>query len=97
MAKFDFKSKQKKISISLINARLTKKSFKRWFFFLQTAKKIFEIFDLCLCSNRETEVFLEKLNAKNIKYFGNIKLINEINKKNLMLKIANFYPNLDFG
>ena len=75
------KAKQKKISISLINARLTKKSFKRWFFFLQTAKKIFEIFDLCLCSNRETEVFLEKLNAKNIKYFGNIKLINEINKK----------------
>ena len=75
------KAKQKKVSISLINARLTKKSFKRWFFFLQTAKKIFEIFDLCLCSNRETEVFLEKLNAKNIKYFGNIKLINEINKK----------------
>jgi len=52
------KAKQKKISISLINARLTKKSFKRWFFFLQTAKKIFEIFDLCLCSKRETEVFL---------------------------------------
>ncbi len=75
------KAKQKKISISLINARLTKKSFKRWFFFLQTAKKIFEIFDLCLCANGETEVFLEKLNAKNIKYFGNIKLINEINKK----------------
>ena len=84
------KAKQKKISISLINARLTKKSFKRWFFFLQTAKKIFEIFDLCLCSNRETEVFLEKLNAKNIKYFGNIKLINEINKKKFNVDNSKF-------
>ena len=84
------KAKQKKISISLINARLTKKSFKRWFFFLQTAKKIFEIFDLCLCSNRETEVFLEKLNAKNIKYFGNIKLINKINKKKFNVENSKF-------
>ena len=52
------KAKQKKISISLINARLTKKSLKDGFSFFKLPK-IFEIFDLCLCSNRETEVFLE--------------------------------------
>ena len=41
-------------------------------------KKIFRIFDLCICSNKETKYFLEKLNAKNIKFEGNLKLINKI-------------------
>ena len=77
------KAKQKKISISLINARITKKSFKRWSLFPRTAKKIFEIFDLCLCANRETKIFLENLKAKNIKYFGNIKMINDFSKEEL--------------
>ena len=67
MAKFDFKSAIKK-SIALLNARLTKKTFKRWILILKSAKKIFGIFDLCLCSNMETKNFLEKLNAKNIKF-----------------------------
>ena len=44
------------------------------------AKKIFNKFDLCLCSNQETKNYLEKFNAKNIKYFGNIKFLNEIDK-----------------
>ena len=70
-------AKRKKIPIALLNARLTKKSFDRWLLFPKTAKKIFEVFDLCLCSNNETKNFLEKINAKNIKYIGNIKLINE--------------------
>ena len=34
-------AKQKKIPIALLNARLTKKSFNRWFKFPKTAKKIF--------------------------------------------------------
>ena len=74
------KAREHKIPIALINARLTKKSYRRWFSFLSTSKKIFSIFDLCLCANEETKDFLKKLEAKNIKYFGNIKLINEINK-----------------
>lgn len=77
------KAYQKKIPIALLNARLTKKTFKRWIFILESAKKIFRIFDLCLCSNMETKNFLEKLNAKNIKFEGNIKLINEIDVKEL--------------
>ena len=72
------KSKEKKIPIALLNARLTKKSFKRWLIFPSTARKIFRIFDLCMCSNKETKYFLEKLNAKNIKFEGNLKLINKI-------------------
>ena len=72
------KSKEKKIPIALLNARLTEKSFKRWLMFPSTAKKIFRIFDLCICSNKETKYFLEKLNARNIKFEGNLKLINKI-------------------
>ena len=79
-------AKQYKIPISLINARLTKKSFRRWMFFSKTAEKIFKLFDLCLCSNKETKNYLEMFNAKNIKYEGNIKLINEINEKDFESK-----------
>ena len=51
--------------------------------FPKTAKIIFNTFDLCLSSNVETKNFLEKLNAKNIFYHGNIKLISNINSDNI--------------
>ena len=81
------KAHQKKIPLALINARLTKKSFVRWSVFPKTAKKIFQKFDLCLCSNRETKKFLETLSAKNVRFEGNIKFIKrsedwEFNEKN---------------
>ena len=76
-----FQAKKNKISISLINARITKKTYKRWILFSKTAKNIFGLFDLCLCANQETKQFLEVLGAKNIKYFGNIKLIKENDEK----------------
>lgn len=75
-------AKHYKIPISLINARLTKKSFNRWLFFPKTAEKIFTLFDLCLCSNKETKKYLEIFKAKNIEYVGNIKLINDNYQKN---------------
>ena len=75
------KAKEYKIPIALINARLTRKSLNRWLLFPRTAQKIFEVFDLCLCSSEETKNFLQELNAKNIKYEGNIKFINEEEKK----------------
>ena len=68
-----------KIPLALINARLTEKSFNRWLKFPVTAKKIFNLFDLFLPANLETKKFLKKLNARNIYYNGNIKLINEVN------------------
>ena len=73
------KARQFKIPIALINARITKKSFKRWSMFPKVANEIFGIFELCLCSNNETKNFLEKLKAKNIRYFGNLKFIKEDN------------------
>ena len=72
-------AKKNKIKISIINARITKKTFKRWMMIPKTAKSIFSSFDLCLSSSRETQEYLTRLNARNIFFFGNIKFINNIN------------------
>jgi len=64
---------EKKIPLLLVNARITKKSFKRWKLIINFAKKIFEKFDLCIVSNKESENFLKILGAKNIKNYGNLK------------------------
>ena len=79
-------TKQIRIPIAILNARITKKTFARWSIAPETAKKIFSCFDLCLTSNNETKDYLQKFNAKNIFYHGNIKFIN-----NSILK--NEYPN----
>ena len=77
------KAKEHKIPIALINARLTKKSFKKWKMFSSVAKKIFGIFDLCLCSNLETKKYLKSLNLKRVYFKGNIKLISQIKKEGI--------------
>jgi len=77
------KANKLKIPLILINARITSKSFKKWMMFPSTAKNIFNLFDLCLASNLETKIFLEKLNAKNIYLNGNIKFTNKLDKKNI--------------
>ena len=75
---------KKKIPLTLVNARITKKSFLRWKLVLNFAKSIFSKFDLCIVSNKESENFLKILGAKNIKNHGNIKFSNiktDLNKK----------------
>ena len=67
---------KKKIPLLLVNARITKKSFKRWKLLINFAKKIFEKFDLCIASNKESENFLKILGAKNIENYGNLKFSN---------------------
>ena len=57
----------------LINARITKKTYNRWIKLKNFSKLIFNKFELCLSSNKETVSFLKKLGAKNVKYFGNLK------------------------
>ena len=76
-------SKKYKIPIAIINARLTSKTFSKWMFFSRYAKKIFGIFDLCICSNSETSTFLEQLDAKKIYTLGNLKFINTIDLKKI--------------
>ncbi len=72
---------EKKIPIVLLNARITKKSYKRWMKINAFSNLIFNKFNLCLSSNRKTVGFLKKLGAKNIKYFGNLKYAQSENEK----------------
>jgi len=67
--------KKKSISLILINARITKKSFRKWKFFSVSAKKIFQNFDICLSSSLESEDYLKLLGAKKISYIGNLKFM----------------------
>ena len=82
-----FQAKRLKIPLAIINARLTKRSFERWMMVPKSAKLIFSKFNLCLVSNNETKSYLSQLEAKNINYFGNIKLIN--NFENISSKDEN--------
>ena len=72
---------KEKIPTVLINARITRKSFNKWIKLKNFSKSIFNKFDLCLSSNKETVSFLKKLGAKNIKYFGNLKYSQSENEK----------------
>ena len=47
--------KKKSISLILLNARITKKSFKRWKIFSSSAKKLFEKFDVCFSSSLQSK------------------------------------------
>ena len=67
---------KKNIPLLLLNARITKKTFNRWKFLLNFAKRIFGKFDLCIACNKESENFLKILGAKNIKNYGNLKFSN---------------------
>ena len=81
--------KERKIPLLLINARITKKTFLRWKLLINFAKKIFEKFNLCIASNKESENYLKILGAKNIKNYGNLKFSNT--KINLDNKFDPFF------
>ena len=80
--------KKKKIKVILINARMSYKSFKRWFTLRYFGKNILEKFDYIFPQNKETFLYFKKLGIKNLKFLGNLKFITthndklkEINKK----------------
>ena len=71
---------KKKIPIILLNARITKKTFKRWQYFPNFSKNIFEKITLALPQNNETLKFLKILGTKKIKFAGNLKYFGERKK-----------------
>ena len=83
--------KKKKISLVLINARITDKSFKRWKIFAQSSKVFFQMFDICLSSSLKSKKYLQSLGAKKIKYIGNLKFTeSEKDTNNLNNKLKKF-------
>ena len=87
---FILQIKKREIPLAILNARITKKTFKRWNLFPKTAKKIFNKFDLCLTSNLETKKYLLEFKAQNIFFKGNLKLINAIENKKDVCKNKDF-------
>ena len=79
--------KNKNIPLVLLNARISKRSYKKWRKISFFSKSIFNKFDVCVSQNNETKNYLKKLGAENIKKIGNLKFsetslknINKINK-----------------
>ncbi len=83
--------KNEEIPIILLNARITKKTFRKWLIFSNFANTLFRKFNLCLSSNNESKNFLNRLGAKEIKYIGNLKYAQSEQKiDNLKKNIRNF-------
>ena len=84
--------KKKKIPLILLNARITKKSYKRWKA-IPSSSELFKNFDLSLPQNSETKKYLVSLGAKNIKLLGNLKFseIEFRERKKLTKKKKKFF------
>jgi len=79
----------------LLNARITKKTFKRWRYLNNFSKVIFKGFSATYPQNNETFNFLKQLGAKKIKRIGNLKFseIKSTRKYELNKNIIKFFKN----
>ena len=86
----------RKISLLLLNARITKKSYNRWMQFENFSQSVFSKITKAYPQNMETKYLLKKLNVKNIKFLGNLKFVeNKIynrNLSNLNFRFKNYKP-----
>ena len=73
--------KKREIKIVLINARMTEKTFKKWFSIKRFGKKILEEFDYIFPQNKETFLYYKKLGIKKLRFLGNLKFISSPNDK----------------
>ena len=82
--------KKKNIPLILLNARLTKKTFKRWIRFKDFCTQVLSNITISYPQNRETQMYLKKLKSKKLKYLGNLKFAenhtDNLDKINLRLK-----------
>tara|TARA_A100001234_G_scaffold97834_1_gene86189 strand:- start:955 stop:2205 length:1251 start_codon:yes stop_codon:yes gene_type:complete len=74
--------KSRKIPLVLLNARFTKKTFKRWIKIKSFFKSVLENVTIAYPQNLETRNFLKKMKINNIKLIGNIKFAENNNKFN---------------
>ena len=85
--------KNRKIPLILLNARITKRTYKNWMYFQKFAKDNFNKFDLCLSQNNETTFYLKRLGGKKIVKYGNLKFSTPNSRilKTLNKKTTNFF------
>jgi len=79
----------KKCKLILLNARISKNSFKKWKFLKNIFKKIMNNFECILPQSNEVLKILEFFKLKKIKFIGNIKYTNIDKNFSNKLKISN--------
>ena len=72
---------QKKISLILLNARITKKTFSKWIKLKNFSQEVFNKITVAYPQNFETKYFLKKLKTKKLKTIGNLKFAENVNEK----------------
>ena len=80
--------KKREINIYLLNARISKNSFKKWKYFRSIATDIFNKFNFIYPQNKETLNYLKYFKVKNLKILGNLKFseTEKINKNKYLNK-----------
>ncbi len=83
--------KKNDIPLVLLNARITKKTFKRWIKLKNFSLKVFSQISIAHPQNKETIVYLKKLGVKKIEYIGNLKFFEDkkISLSDMSSKIQN--------
>ncbi len=77
--------KKKSIPLLLLNARLTKKSYKKWKMISFFSNYLFNCFDKIFPQNNETKKYLSFLGVKKMKLLGNLKFSETKTQKNINL------------
>tara|TARA_B110001452_G_scaffold145603_1_gene121052 strand:+ start:778 stop:2022 length:1245 start_codon:yes stop_codon:yes gene_type:complete len=87
--------KKKTITHILLNARITKKSFKKWCILGSFSKDLFRGFNYTYPQNDETKKYLKYLQVKKIKKIGNLKFSESTfdSNKSINLKLKKFLSN----
>ena len=67
---------KKKVPLVLLNARITKKTFKKWSYIKSFSNTVFKNISTAYPQNDETFNYLKKLNVSKIKRIGNLKFSN---------------------
>ena len=87
--------KKNNTKLLLLNARLTKQTFKRWMKLEGVSKKIFGEISIAYPQNQETKRFIKKISNTKIKSLGNLKFIedDEKNIKKSQKKLISYFEN----
>ena len=87
--------KKNNTKLLLLNARLTKQTFKRWMKLKGISKKIFGEISIAYPQNQETRRFIKKISNTKIKSLGNLKFIedDEKNIKKSQKKLISYFKN----
>ena len=72
---------KKEIPVTLLNGRITLKTYKRWKKLPNFSKSIFSKINNCYAASNKSKNFLKKLGAKNVRFIGNLKFSQSENEK----------------